>query len=73
MGLMKKHSTNPKRTRFYQGWKWKTFRFLILNRAGRISWDQGTKVLYLTFNKATKQLYDRIGNVLNNLNLKKAA
>jgi hypothetical protein len=73
MGLMKKHSTNPKRTRFYQGWKWKTFRFLILNRAGRIGWDRGTKVLYLTFNKATKQLYDRIGNALNNPNLRKAA
>jgi hypothetical protein len=73
MGLVKKHSTNPKRTRFYQGWKWKTFRFLILNRAGRIGWDQGTKVLYLTFNKATKQLHDRIGNALNNSTLKKAA
>jgi len=73
MGLVEKHSTNPKRTRFYQGWKWKTFRFLILNRAGRIGWDQGTKVLFLTFNKATKQLYDRIGNALNNPNLKKAA
>ena len=66
MGLVKKHPTNPKRTRFYQGWKWKTFRFLILNRAGRIGWEQGTRVLYLTFNKATKQLYDRIGNTLNN-------
>ena len=66
MGLVKKHSTNPKRTRFYQGWKWKTFRFVILNRAGRIGWEQGSKVLYLTFNKATKQLYDRIGNTLNN-------
>jgi len=65
MELLKKHSTNPKRTRFYQGWKWKTFRFLILNRAGRIGWEQGTKALYLTFNKATKQLYDRIGNALN--------
>jgi hypothetical protein len=66
MGLVQKHPTNPKRTRFYQGWKWKTFRFLILNRAGRIGWDQGTKVLYLTFNKATKQLYDQIGNALYN-------
>ena len=66
MGLVKKHPTNPKRTRFYQGRKWKTFRFLILNRAGRIGWEQGTRVLYLTFNKATKQLYDRIGNTLNN-------
>lgn len=73
MGLVKKHSTNPKRTRFYQGWKWKTFRFLILNRAGRIGWDQGSKILYLTFNKATKQLYDRIGNALNTPTFKKAA
>ncbi len=73
MGLVKKQSINPKRTRFYQGWKWKTFRFLILNRAGRIGWDQGTKVLYLTFNRATKQLYDRIGTALNNPTLKKAA
>lgn len=73
MGLVKKLLTNPKRTRFYQGWKWKTFRFLILNRAGRIGWQQGTKVLYLTFNKATKQLYDRIDNALNNQTLKKAA
>ena len=73
MGLVKKHPTNPKRTRFYQGWKWKTFRFLILNRAGRIGWEQGTKVLYLTFNQATKQLYDRIGNALNSSTIKKAA
>jgi hypothetical protein len=73
MGLVKKHSTNPKSTRFYQGWKWKTFRFLILNRAGRIGWEQGSKVLYLTFNNATKQLYDRITNALNNQMLKKVA
>jgi hypothetical protein len=73
MGLVQKHSTNPKRTRLYQSWKWKTFRFLILNRAGRIGWEQGTKVLCLTFNKATKQLYDRIANALNNPTLKKAA
>lgn len=46
MGLVQKHSTNPKRPRLYQSWKWKTFRFLILNRAGRIAWEQGTKVLY---------------------------
>lgn len=73
MGLVKKHSTNPKNTRFYQGWKWKTFRFLVLNRAGRIGWEQGSKVLYLTFNNATKQLYDRITNALNNQMLKNVA
>ena len=73
MGLVKKHSTNPKSIRFYQGWKWKTFRFLILNRAGRIAREQESKVLYLTFNNATKQLYDRITNALNNQMLKKVA
>jgi len=39
---------------------WKTFRLLILNRAGKIGWEQGAKVLHLTFNKANKHLYDRI-------------
>ena len=73
MGLVQKQASNPKTTRLYRGWKWKTFRFLILNRAGRIGWEQGTKVLYLTFNKATKHLYDRISNALNDQALKKAA
>ena len=73
MGLAKKKQSNPKRTRFYQGWKWKTFRFLILDRAGRIGWDHGTKVLHLTDNPATKQLYDRIVHTLHNQELLKAA
>jgi len=38
-----------------------------------LGWEQGIKALYLTFNKATKQLYDRIANALNNPILKKAA
>ena len=73
MGLAKKKSINPKRTRFYQGWKWKTFRFLILGRAGRIGWDHGTKVLHWTHNPATKQLYDRIVHALGTQQLQKAA
>ena len=72
MGLVQKHSTNPKRTRLYQSWKWKTFPFLVLNRGGRFGWDQATKVLYLTFKNATKQLYDRIVDALNSQTLKKA-
>jgi hypothetical protein len=60
MGLVQKQASNSKTTRLYRGWKWKTFRFLILNRAGRIGWEQGTKVLYLTFNKVTKHLYDHM-------------
>ena len=73
MGLAKKKQSNPKRTRFYQGWKWKTFRFLILDRAGRIGWDHGSKVLHLTDNPATKQLYGRIVHALHNQELLKAA
>lgn len=73
MGLVKKHSTHPKSLRFYQGWKWKTFRFLILNPAGRIAWEQGSKVLYLTFDNARKHLYARMTNALSNQMLKKVA
>ena len=73
MGLARKHSSNPKTTRLYQTWKWKTFRFLILNRAGRRGHKDGKKVLFLTFNEATKQLYDRITSYLNTTEFKKAA
>ena len=73
MGLVQKRSCNPKVTRLYRSMKWKTFRFLILNTAGRIGWEHGTKVLFLTFNKATKQLYDRITNALTEREFKKAA
>jgi len=73
MGLVQKQASNPKTTLLYRGWKWKTFRFLILNRAGRTGWEQRTIVFYLTFNKATKHLYDRISNALNDQPLKKAA
>jgi len=73
MGLARKNSSNPKTTRTYQTRKWKTFRFLILNRAGRIGWERGKKVLDLTYNKATKQLYDRIVRSLENQKFDKAA
>ena len=73
MGLARKNSSNPKTTCTYQTRKWKTFRFLILNRAGRIGWERGKKVLDLTYNKATKQLYDRIVSSLENQKFDKAA
>ncbi len=73
MGLARKNSSNPKTTRVYQTRKWKTFRFLIVNRAGRIGWEQGKKVLDLTYNQATKKLYDRIVASLENQNFRKAA
>jgi len=53
--------------------EWKTFRFLILNRAGRIVWDQGKRVLEMTENAATKALYQKIVSSLNETKIKKAA
>jgi hypothetical protein len=53
--------------------EWKTFRFLILNRGGRIGWDQGKKVLEMTQNAATKGLYDKIVTSLNEIKFKKTA
>jgi hypothetical protein len=73
MGLSRRHRANPKTTRIFKTMKWKTFKFLILNRAGRIAWDDGKKVLYLTYNKATKQLFNRISQSLNQKHFQKAA
>lgn len=73
MGLTRRHPSNPKTTRIHRTMEWKTFRFLILNRAGRIAWDYGKRVLNLTYNKATKQLYDRIVSSLKHQEFKKAA
>ena len=73
MGLTKKQKYNRKRTRIYSRMEWKTFRFLILNRAGRIVHDQGKKVLEMTQNSATEKLYNKILTSLEALKLKKAA
>jgi hypothetical protein len=73
MGLARRHRANPKTTRLFRTMKWKTFKFLILNRAGRIAWDDGKKVLFLTYNKATRQLYNRIADSLKWQDYKKAA
>jgi hypothetical protein len=60
MGLAKKREDNLKHTRLYRMMEWKTFKFLILNRAGRIAWAGGKKVLAMTKNPATQSLYDKI-------------
>jgi len=73
MGLTKKQKTNRKRTRLYRRIEWKTFRFLILNRAGRIVHNQGKKVLEMTRNFATEKLYNKILTSLATVKLKKAA
>jgi len=73
MGLAKKRSENKKKTRIFSVMEWKTIRFLLINRAGRISWEKGVKVLQMTKNKKTEQLYEKISNALYDLKLKKAA
>lgn len=73
MGLARKNKKNPKTTRKYRIMGWKTFRFLILNRAGRIALENGKKVLYLTTNKATNDIFDHIEASLKEQKFKKAA
>lgn len=73
MGLSQKRKSNGKYTRIFKIVEWKTFKFLILNRAGRIGLDQGKKVLELTENYQTKLLYEQISTSLNGIELKKAA
>ena len=45
MGLSRKHSPNHKTTRIYQPRKWKIFRFLVLDRAGRTGGTVARKFL----------------------------
>lgn len=73
MGLSKKRTADRKRTRLLKIMEWKTFRFLILNRAGRIAWHKGKKVLEMTQNSATESLYNKISDSLKHIEFKKAA
>jgi hypothetical protein len=73
MGMAKTRDAKGKSTRMFKNLEWKTFRFLILNRAGRIAWRKGIKVIELTKNNQTELLYKKISNTLNNLEIKKAA
>jgi hypothetical protein len=73
MGLSATRDTNGKSTRQFKTMKWKTFRFLILNRAGRIAWHKGKKVIELTKNKETESLYRKIVDTLNDIEFDKAA
>jgi hypothetical protein len=73
MGLAKKRIKNKKKTRVFKTMEWKTIRFLLINRAGRISWEKGVKVLQMTKSKKTKELYEKISDSLSEIKFKKAA
>ena len=73
MGLAKERAKNKKKTRIFKTMEWKTIRFLLINRAGRISWEKGVKVLQMTKSKKTKELYERISESLSEIQFKKAA
>ena len=73
MGLARKRAKNRKKTRVISTMEWKTIRFLLINRAGRISWEKGVKVLQMTKNEKTKELYEKISESLSEIEFKKAA
>ena len=73
MGMSADRDTKGKSTRRFKSMKWKTFRFLILNRAGRIAWRKGRKVIELTKNNETEFLYRKISTALKQIEFKKAA
>ena len=73
MGMAKNRDAKGKSTRMFKNLEWKTFRFLVLNRAGRIAWREGIKVIELTKNNETELLYHNILTALNSIEFKKAA
>jgi hypothetical protein len=73
MGLATKRAKNKKKTRIFKTMKWKTVRFLLINRAGRINWVNGVKVLQMTKNKSTEELYEKISESLSQIEFRKAA
>jgi hypothetical protein len=73
MGLAIKRANNKKKARVFKTMEWKTIRFLLVNRAGRISWEKGVKVLQMTRNERTKELYEKISQSLSKIEIKKAA
>lgn len=73
MGLSSARDPKGKSTRKFKSMKWKTFRFLILNRAGRIAWRKGIKVIELTKNNETESLYRKISASMDDIEFRKAA
>ena len=53
-----------KRTALYRLLTMKTLRFLLIARAGRLARIRGRRLLRLTANPATRQLYDRTARAL---------
>lgn len=72
-GLAKKRAENKKTTRLFQTMEWKTIRFLLINRASRIAWNNGSKVLQMTKSLKTKELYEKISDSLSHIQFRKAA
>jgi hypothetical protein len=56
MGLAQKRKINKKLKRLNKIIEWRTFRFLILNRAGEIVRENGSKVLQMTENPETQSV-----------------
>lgn len=73
MGIVKKRTENKKNTRIFKTMEWKTIRFLLINCAGRIAWENGIKVLQMTRNRKTKELYEKIFNSLSEIEFRKTA
>lgn len=69
MGMAKTRDAKGKSTRVFKNLEWKTFRFLILNRAGRIAWLKCIKVIELTKNNKTELLYKKISIALNDIKI----
>ncbi|HLE82161.1 MAG TPA: hypothetical protein VJA25_12815 [Dehalococcoidia bacterium] len=53
-----------KRTYAYTLRSWRTLRFLLINRAGRLARISGRRVLRMTYTPATETLYHRVAHAL---------
>lgn len=47
--------------------------YALINRAGRINWVNGDKVLQMTTNKKAEELYDKISESLSQIEFKRTA
>lgn len=73
MGMAKTRDPKGKSTRVFENLGRKKFRFLILNRAGRIARRKGIEAIELTKNNETELLYKKIYAAPNDIEIKKAA
>ena len=73
MGLATKRNCGKKVTRLFRTHEWRTLRFTLLNRAGRVATMDGRIHLLITENEATRILYSRITSALVDIRRKLAA